>query len=48
VCKKIDYKFSTVCEENEKMLGPLGGFFDSYRIRLNLNACLHSIQNIDE
>jgi len=25
VRKKIDYKFSTVCEKNEKMPGPLGG-----------------------
>jgi len=24
---KIDYKFSTVCEKNDKMSGPLGGFF---------------------
>ena len=24
---KIDYKFSTVCEKNEKMSGPLGGDF---------------------
>jgi len=32
VCKKIDYKFSTVCEKNEKISGPLGGgfFFDSH------------------
>jgi len=27
VCKKIDYKFSTVCEKNDKMSGPLGGDF---------------------
>ena len=31
MCVKIDYKFSTVCEKNEKMSGPLGGiFFDSH------------------
>ena len=32
-CVKIDYKFSTVCEKNKKMSGPLrGGFFDSHCI----------------
>jgi len=39
-CVKIDYKFSTVCEKNEKMSGPLGGgdFFDSHCISHNRSA----------
>ena len=36
---KIDYKFSTVCEKNEKMSGPLGGgdFFYSH---CTLSSCM--------
>jgi len=33
VCKKIDYKFSTVCEKNEKISGPLGGIFLTHTVQ---------------
>ena len=31
-CVKIDYKFSTVCENNDKMSGPLGGDFLTHTV----------------
>jgi len=31
---KIDYKFATVCEKNDKMSGPLGGIFLTHTVCL--------------
>jgi len=32
MCVKIDYKFSTVYEKNEKMSGPLEGIFLTHTV----------------
>jgi len=45
-CVKTDYKFSTVCEKNEKMSGHLGGdFFDSHCSSHNMCKMSNTRQN---
>jgi len=40
---KIDYKFSTVCEKNEKMSGPLGGFFLTHTVYVRHCSTVSSV-----